>query len=279
MRIDAHTHGVDANRDENGKPIPPLFSYWKGGSTEKQKEHCRKHGIDRVLVLDYPHITFDLWKHFGDFIIPVCMVNPDETSPILIQDYFDQGAAGIKFIAPQLPYGDDRYLPLYRKVAENKGLAVFHTGFVATHLFDPGGLHGRKTYCDCEMMRPTTLCRVAQFVPDVKILMSHFGNPWWDEAFMVVNNYKNIYADLSGGSAVKRDLNLWKMLFAPNGIQEKKVIEKLCFATDGEPFCDGAYDNYPHFAFYDALYEILHLSEEQRYLIDRCNIEKLTTLE
>ncbi|MEI6423313.1 MAG: hypothetical protein WCP55_13915, partial [Lentisphaerota bacterium] len=147
MIIDAHTHGWHVDLGANGKPIPPMMPTWseKNGPAADYVKKRRDEGLESVVILDPPEITFKLHEMLGDFIIPVPQVDLDLATPDDINGLFQSGARGIKFIVPMKSYGHDDYLPLYEAVLKNRGLAVFHTGYVVLGIFEPGGVKGRKS--------------------------------------------------------------------------------------------------------------------------------------
>ncbi len=277
MRIDAHVHGMHAEL-KDGKRVPPLVSPWNNTDITPE-EHIKQHnanGIEKVLLLDPPGITFELKDIFGDFVIPCPQVEIDKTSPAEIASILARGACGIKFIAPMRPYGDDSYLPIYETIRNHGALAVFHTGYLAHCFFDPGGVLPRPNWINISDMRPAELDRINRAFPDLKILMAHFGNPWWEEAWTMLKSNKNIYADLSGGSAYKKSMNMWREMFAPNGILDSDVVSKLCYGTDSWFFHPGIFEYHGQLEFYDRLYDELMLPDEIRLKIDRENILMLT---
>jgi len=275
MRIDAHTHGMHAERDENGNLKPALMPIWQPGDPEDGIRRSRELGIEKVVLVDPPDVAFELAQNLPDFCVPVPQVRMEESTPEEIEGLLSRGARGIKFIAPMHPYGDNAYFPLYEAVRDHGRAAVFHTGFLVHRFFDPGYLLGREDYIDITHMRPATLDRIARAFPDLKMLMSHFGNPWWEEAWKIVTSNQNIYADLCGGTALRKSMAMWRELFAPNGELHTDSVSKLCFATDGSPFTLDD-DAFPEIvAFHDRLYDELQLPDELRQKIDHGNAEML----
>ena len=301
MRIDGHVHAMHAEMGPEGRRIQPLMSPWRepGFSTEElltrsggipireysadvtpiaAEEHIAAHrarGVERVVLLDPPDITFEIQRIFGDFVMACPQIRLDETTPADIDAILDRGAIGIKFIAPMHPYGSDCYMPLYRAVRNRNALAIFHTGYLAHHFFDPGGVLPRPSAINMNDMRPSELDRVARVFPELKIMIAHFGNPWFEEAHALIRNNKNTYADFSGGSTYRRSLAFWKELFAPNGKLDIHTVSKLCYGADGWMFHVGIFEDTPLQEFYDRLYEELGLPDELRQLIDRENILRL----
>lgn len=279
--IDSHAHGMIADRNADGKLVPPLRPAWVPGKMTPE-EYVRNRigaGIDKILLLDPPEVTFELKRIFGDFVIPAPQVDIDLATPAQIDQLFRQGAVGIKFISPEKSYGDDSYFPVYDAVRANRGLAVFHTGFLVPAVFEPGGLFGRRTYTDVTHMRPMALDRIARAMPDLKMLMAHFGNPWWEEAWKVCASWKNIYADLSGGTCTKRSMDMWAEIFAANGELHTISVSKLCFATDAAYFETGNGDGSitSKIDFHNRLFDRIKVPNEIRLRIWRENILKLTS--
>ncbi len=278
MRIDTHSHGMHAEKDPiTGRRKPPVMSAWR--NTEMTPaEHVRQyreHGIEKVVLLDPPEVTFELKEVFGDFVAHCPQVVMDESSPEEITSIIERGASGIKFIASLQPYGSDCYLPLYQAVRDCGGLAVFHTGYLLHDYFDPGGFLARPNWINILHMRPAELDRINRAFPDLRILMSHFGNPWWDEAFCMMRQNKNIYADFSGGSCMRQSLDMWKAMFAPNGKLDTVAVSKLCYGSDASVCSPGFFEGGPMMEFYDAFYDKLNVPAEIRELIDRGNILNL----
>jgi predicted TIM-barrel fold metal-dependent hydrolase len=274
MRIDAHSHGIHAERDAQGRFVPPLMAAWNKdkGAPEALAATLRAQGIERLLLLDPAPLCFEMQAMFGDFVVPIPLVDMDRATPEEIDRLLTQGGRGIKFIAPQRSYGDRRYFPLYDVLRARRAPAIFHTGYlVAGGLWDVGGLMGVSDHLDITNMRPAAIDRIARAFPDLKVLMAHFGNPWWEETWTVIKSHKNVYADFSGGTARTKSLAMWREMFAPNGVLHTGSVSKLCFACDGSPFFPG--DNYgPIFDFYDRFYAAVGAPEELRRRIDRENI-------
>lgn len=281
MFIDSHTHGMHAERNAAGKLAPPLMPARVSGkqSPEDYVRESRERGIEKIVLLDPPEITFEMKRLFGDYVIPVPQVDMDFTSPEELEGLFQRGAVGIKFISPAKSYGSDSYLPLYDVIRAHQGVAVFHTGFLALDIYEPGGLFGRTSYTDITDMRPAALDRVARALPELKILMAHFGNPWWEEAWKMCSSHKNIYADLSGGTCHRRSLDMWAQIFAPDGKLDVTVMGKLCFGTDYSYFAETSESReslQEMLTFYARFMERLKVPEELRQKVYRDTILALT---
>jgi len=280
LKIDCHTHVAHAETGPDGKLIPPLRLAWQEGecTVGDYLESSLKEGIDRIVVLDCGDITFAARETFGEYVIPVPMVNLDRDDPKDVDLLFQRGAVGIKFMAPRANYGDERYWPFYDAVKSHGGLATFHTGFLGLEIYEPGGLHQWGHHVDITNMRPAATDRVARVFPDLKIVIAHFGNPWWEEAFCILRAHKNVYADFSGGSCLRRPLDFWSQLFAPNGKLDTKAIQKLCYGTDAI-YCQQANDYSAVRSisdFYEAFMERVAVPPEIQQMIYRESILGLT---
>jgi len=262
LRIDGHVHISNAIIKDGTLDNNRIRKYI---------EKYRDLGIEKVVLIEGPDIVLKLMDICGDFIIPVFRIDCDNTRIKQIESYFKQGCKGIKFIAPQHPYSDARYFPLYECIASYGGVAVFHTGYL-TH--DNYRIYTNINILD---MKPAHLDAIARRFPELKILMAHYGNPWWEEAWKVSYSHPNIYTDLSGGTAYLRSRFLWKELFAPDGKLFLPSFEKLCFASDLIYFGD-ILEIEPYFEFYDSLFEVVGASKELIEKVNHGNIEKLFSL-
>lgn len=282
LRIDAHAHVMHADRNADGKLCPPVRPGWTSGkqSPEAYVAQCRELGIEKILVLDPPHVAFAMQAIFGDFILPAPQVDIDRTTPETIRELFQRGACGIKFIAPMHAYGEDRYFPIYDAIRAHGGLAVFHTGYLGMGMFDPGAPLGRQQVVDITHMRPAAIDRIARAFPALKVLMAHFGNPWWEECWKIISSHPNVYADFSGGTAVRRSMRMWSDMFMPDGRPDVAAIAKLCFATDGSYCFQGLKPEFVerYTAFYDQFFDVVKMTDDLRDKVNRGNILNLTTI-
>jgi hypothetical protein len=257
MRIDCHVHG---NPNElKGDPKAYVAA-------------CRQRGIEAIVLIEDLDVCLEAVKKFGDFVIPCARIKMDAAGPREIEHCIEAGAKGIKFIRPVAPYGDDRYFPLYEKLEQMGKPAVFHTGYL--------GFRERELNpVRFEYMRAAQVETISRRCPDLKILMSHYSNPWWEEAWKVSWTKKNVFADLSGGTAVHRSIRMWADLFAPDGELFEESITKLCFGSDVHYFLDDQYPFEPYLTFHDKIYDAIGLSAQLREKVNRSNIIKLFGLD
>jgi predicted TIM-barrel fold metal-dependent hydrolase len=256
LRIDCHVHG---NPDD------------LKGDPRAYVDACRERGIEAVVLIEGLERCLKAVEKFGDFVIPVARVRMDSCGVKEIVDSLAAGAKGIKFIRPAAPYADPRYWPLYAKLEELGAPAIFHTGYLAF-----GDREDRPVWM--EHMRAAQIEVVSRRFPDLKILMSHFSNPWWEEAWKVSWSKKNVYADLSGGTAIYRSTTMWAEMFAPDGNLLESSIRKLCFGSDMSYFRDGQFSFEQYIAFHERLFDRIGLSPELRAVVNRGNMQTLMGL-
>jgi predicted TIM-barrel fold metal-dependent hydrolase len=166
----------------------------------------------------------------------------------------------------------DIYFQLYERVCQLGVSAVFHTGYLMIGLFEKGGkFYEKPSLIDITDMRPATIDRIVRGLPGLKILMAHFGNPWWEECWKMISTHKNVYADFSGGTACRRSMSMWGEMFAPDGELDVSSVEKLCFASDCSYFIEEHFAFEKYIAFYQRFFDKVKLSEGLREKINSGN--------
>ena len=253
MRIDAHVHG-DISELE--------------GAPGEYAARCRDLSIERIGLIEDLEQVLAARRALPDFVIPIARVDIDAVAVQQIHDCFDAGAAAIKFINPRFSYGDTRYDPVYAPISDRGKVAVFHTGYLGRAF----GVPSRPT--DMTLMRPAAVDCLSRRHPDLKIIMAHYGNPWWEEAWKITWSTPNVYADMSGGTAYKRSLLLWREMLAPNGRLDEDSLRKLMFASDVTYFA-GAPEVAPYLEFYDALFDAVTAPASLREQVNRGNAIEL----
>ncbi len=179
--------------------------------------------------------------------------------PEAIDEAADQGFRGVKFIYPRDAYNDLRYYPVYERCAGHGLPGLFHTGIVARS--DEDALMD----VDTERMKPIKLDRVLRRFPDWNVIMAHMGNPWHDEAAMMLRWNRNLYSDLSGSTlryrspAYLKSLLWWGDDPVYKDALGRGAFEKIVFGTDVSPARMAGVH-----ADYQALFDALGLSREIR---------------
>ena len=244
------------------------------GSPSAYVRRMRRQGIDAIALLAPGEVCKKAVDRFGDFVIPVVMYRlldfPDRDLRKDMEYWLDRGFNGVKFIAPRYPYSDERYWPLYQILDERGVVATFHTGFLGFRGNEP-----QSPPIEIVNMRAAHVDAVSRRFPDLKIIMSHFSNPWWEEAWKVSWSRPNVYADLSGGTAILRSLNMWAEMFAPDGEIIEESLKKLCFGSDTQ-FLGGDDPRFLlYIEFYQKLLDRINAPQRLRKLVWADNARKL----
>ncbi|MGH2609007.1 MAG: amidohydrolase family protein [Tepidiformaceae bacterium] len=224
-------------------------------------------GYERAieLVLKYP-----------DFLIPVAIIDPEEIGGDDVQRLHDMGYRGLKLIGVARDYDDPDYLPAYAK-AEELGMPVlFHMGVIGGGL-DYSITHPRRDpqaaqnylrfqqmfarvgprSVSASRMSPLHLDTIANRFPRLKIIGAHIGNQGnYEYAASVARWRHNVWFDMSGGETIERHLVDRKLLAKEFG---EFGVEKLVWGSD----C-GMDDIRAHIDRFEAIYDLLDLSEDQR---------------
>lgn len=254
MRLDSHGHGNAAALHTDPREYVAKLA---------------KRGLHGTVLIDYPDAVFASAAKMGSFVIPAPIIDMERDRPDEIHRLFDRGAKGIKFFLPRRPLGDERYFPLYEAVKERDGVAVFHTGYI---MHD--AQYSERFRVKLDDLRCSHIDTIQRWVPHLKVLMSHFGNPYWEECWKVMWAHPTVYADLSGGTAIKRSRLFWREMFAPNGEILEECLEKLCFGTDLSYF-DGNYDYEEYIRFHETLFDEMNVPGKLRKQINSGNVLRL----
>jgi predicted TIM-barrel fold metal-dependent hydrolase len=231
--IDGHVHG----RPDRYRGSPAAYV-----------KRIRAEGVHAVGFIADGEAVVRARRRFGDFVIPIARVRMDRDGRADVERWLDAGCAGIKFIRPRHPYSDERYWPMYAAIEERASVAVFHTGYLAF-----GAREERPV--NISHMRAAEVEVLTRRFPDIKTIMAHFSNPWWEEAWKVSYSRRNVYADLSGGTAFRRSLSMWSETFAPDGKLLPASLKKLTFASDVNYFHGGRHGFKPYLDFYAEILE------------------------
>ncbi len=135
---------------------------------------------------------------------------------------------------------DKRAEKLYELCIKYDIPAYFHTGdnWITPKTKDALVRYASPLYVD----------DVAVKYPNLKIIMAHLGNPWIDEAALIISKHKNIYGDISG--LLSYDPSNTPLVKTDNEIARQKVIaliawcntpRKLVFGTDFDIFSQKSY--------------------------------------
>jgi len=180
----------------------PLFNQFDNEGVTRAKEAYP----DRIIGFGYVKLGID--------------------GPEKVDHLHTLGFEGLKMIMPKVRYDDRSLLPVYQR-AEALGMPTnVHCGIL-------GRLHNESGHDICSSrMRPVYLDMALRSCPDLKILMPHLGQPWYDEAWMMIATYENLYWDISS-VCTKRPDEFFVNLFGSWGDEVfERVSQRWCFCSD-----------------------------------------------
>lgn len=177
---------------------------------EARKAHGA--GMDNLRFLELIEPYDDVFRAFA-------AVDPHrgELAAAEVERAVGAGAIGLKFHPGYQDFFPDELegaRAVYRTAQELGIPALFHTG---TTRLQPSYVR------PC---RPVHLDRVAVDFPDLRIIMSHIGYPWVDEAIQVAWRNPNVYIDLSGILPRYYPPQVWHFL------QMGDLRERVLFGSD-----------------------------------------------
>jgi uncharacterized protein len=131
---------------------------------------------------------------------------------------------------------DSRCEQLYDLAEKYRVPVIFHTG----DTFNSLGLVGYA--------HPLGVDEVAKRRPGMKIVIAHIGNPWIDDAALMLSRHKNVYADISGMLSYQKGAFEWDSLYERNVAHEIRTAigwcggpQKLLFGSDSPIFSQYRY--------------------------------------
>jgi len=197
----------------------------------------RKNGVAHALLLSPPlkggiplpnEEILSLCKKTNRKLLPVLTVEPnakDVSAALRIAERNREVKAfkirlGYTKACAQSPVFDRLY-----EYAEAEGVPVlFHTGDTATST-------GRLL-----LSHPLTLDGLANAREDLRIVLCHFGNPWFEDAAELLYKHPNVYADISGlttgGSKYAERYMDWLANKISQAVYFAGGAEKILFGTD-----------------------------------------------
>ncbi len=231
--IDVHIHLSESHEDAlNGFARKNDLSY----TLDELLRTMRRLRIEKGLLLSPPlrggsifpnQSIIELCKRSGEVLSPVITVEPTakEVKAALKLAKENKQVKGFKI---RLGYvkaaSQDRVFgPLY-DYAESKKLPVlFHTGDTA---FSNGNL---------SRSHPLSLDGLANEREELRIVLCHFGNPWFEDAAELIYKHPNVYGDISGlitGGSYAREYSRWLARRISEAVYYAANADKVLFGTD-----------------------------------------------
>jgi predicted TIM-barrel fold metal-dependent hydrolase len=267
MIIDAHLHlelAPDRERPRIEERVSDL------------KKFMREAGISKALIFALSPIFDNVWTHKqiltliekekGLHLVGTFSITQGKKRDLQELDFLLKQK---KIVAIKLYKGyeafhplDKRCLPIYELGEKYDVPIIFHTGDTYGGKVPIGYAH------------PLNLDELALKRPNLKIVLAHCGNPWIEEAMLVIKRNANVYGDISGwtwGSFHSRDGKFLRDSF------ERLLgwcgAEKLLFGTDWP--CNHPRMYSKIMKEYVAFVKSFKLSKEEEELLFHKNAEKL----
>ncbi|MHB1908682.1 MAG: amidohydrolase family protein [Nitrososphaerales archaeon] len=185
-----------------------------------------------------------------DHLFPIITVEPSRQKVLDAIEIARRNkgyARGFKILLGYFPnYPDDKvYSKIYDYALEHDLPVMFHTGDTAS---SDGSL---------EHSHPIHLDALSNRLKDLKIVICHFGNPWFKDTAELLYKHPNVYADISG-------------LFAGGGDYTKQYLEYLSQALSESIYYAGSArkilfgTDYPIEKYEDAISLVNKLKIKQR---------------
>ncbi len=208
--IDIHTHEFHMESDPRRRP-----------DLDEVVEGMKKIGIAKSVIfpLRFEHNlpALELARLYPGFFIPFAFVHLGVDVAESVERYIQQGFRGIKFIFPKASYNDRSFWPVYEKIQALRVPALFHTAIQPE-------------------TKPELLENVARDFPEMKIIGSHLGNPWFTEAASVSLWNPNVHFDLSTNQLIyfERGTNKGRCKPQIRMLYETRDLDarKLLFGSD-----------------------------------------------
>ena len=157
------------------------------------------YAVEAPIVYASNQYVCGLCARFPDRLIGFASVNPkDEKAPGILEDAVRRmGLKGLKLHPPLQDFypNDKSVFPVYEKAVELDIPVVFHVG---TTPFGP--------LCKLAQASPLLIDDVATSFPTLRILLTHLGTLWHNEAFMVVEKNPNVFIDTAAYVTEIRDI-------------------------------------------------------------------------
>lgn len=186
-------------------------------------------GVDKAIVLGFrsrhlkAHVPNDfVSKYVGkspDRLIGFAGIDPTEPSAledlIIAREQLKLRGVALSPSGQDFHPSDTRAMKLYEQ-CEKLGMPV---------VFHPGGLMNEQS--KLEYGRPFLIDEVARSFPNLRIVIAQMGQPWIDEAVILLGKHEHVFSDISG-----LFLRPWPGYNALVSAYQYGVVDKLLFGSD-----------------------------------------------
>jgi predicted TIM-barrel fold metal-dependent hydrolase len=174
--------------------------YDEEGYGEALAETARNLGLDRLCIcggeprygLASNAEARRLASSYPELFVPFARLTLGRDGPDQVEYLKRHGFEGLRVCGPPAPYDDEAFFPVYEAAQALRMPILFHTALLPATPLD------RSTRSRAAYMRPIHLDTLARWFPDLTLVGSALGRPWYEEAVETMRHHQNVYFDLSG---------------------------------------------------------------------------------
>jgi len=141
-----------------------------------------------------------------DLFVPFAWFRLGRDYAAMVDEYHSRGFHGLYFALPQSNYDDKEFYLVYAAAGRLGMPSIFELG-----LLPNSGRDHLHNVC-CSTMRPIALDTIARAFPELVLIGSRMGNPWYEEACEVARCNTNVYLGLSGTTLRKKGPEFFRQL-------------------------------------------------------------------
>ena len=233
MIVDCHTHTWESP-EALGRAVSLSRGTTSGGGEEPVAAGAARHlaasePVDWAFVLGFTshylgaqiandHVAAFVRSH-PERLIGIACVDPSKPKEALdevqrARRELDMRGVAVAPAAQDFHPTNSQAMLVYAEAATLSMPVIFHNGLEVT------------SSTKLEYAQPVLLDEIARELPNLKIVVSHLGQPWIHETLALLAKHPNVYADISDLLA-----SPWRSYQALLGAHELGVMRKLLFAS------------------------------------------------
>jgi predicted TIM-barrel fold metal-dependent hydrolase len=157
-------------------------------------------GINKLVLVggpkQYDYATNDqvlaAAEHDPEMFVPFAYFRLGRDYPAAVDQLRSRGFYGLYLTLPEKDYDNKEFYLTYARAAQHGMPVIFELGLV------PHSERDHVSDVRCRHMRPVYLDSVARAFPELTLIGTRLGSPWYEEACEVARCNNNVYLDLSG---------------------------------------------------------------------------------
>jgi len=184
-------------------------------------------GVDRSIVVAFPqgpHLNDNdciahFARRFSDRVAGFSLIDPRERAIEQIDRARGEwGAKGVHLapIYQNFKPDDEAYFPMYAHLEKHRLPVIWFQG---SSFEAPDG--------PLEWANPVLLDKVARSFPELKMMIAHFGSPWFTEVVALIKKRPNVFTEISALSN-----RTWALYNALINAVQYGVEEKILFGSE-----------------------------------------------